>query len=157
MKVVWCSEIKGIILILSCHNSSVHRQNIVRDLSNISDLLVLYMGSLISQMVAGSMCAASSSIHLLHVFMQTPVCYFWQYLKMSTLIERCVCTKFCFKLGKTFETFKLLLRVFDDETKSCMTTYKWHRKFIDNQTTIEDYPCLGSLQPQPTAIPLSKV
>jgi hypothetical protein len=58
---------------------------------------------------------------------------------MSSLNERRVCVKFCFKLGKTFtETFAKLQKVFVDETMSRTTTYEWYIRFKDGRTSIEE-------------------
>ena len=183
MKVVWCSEINRTVLILSCNNSSVHRWKRVWDLLIFQTFL--YYTRVHLSVKWKPVIAAYSSIHLLHAFMLTHVCYFWQYLKMLTLTGVCVCvcvyahartqnfvsnwekllsrlsrahTKFCFKLGKTIiETFKMLQKVFGYETMSHMRIYKLHRRFKDNRTSTEDYPRLDCLQPQVMAIPLSKV
>jgi hypothetical protein len=72
------------------------------------------------------------------------VCYVRRYLGTSTLTEKRVCGKFCFKLGKTFtETFEMLPKVFDDETMSRARTWEWYRTFKDGGTSTEDDPRLG--------------
>jgi hypothetical protein len=57
---------------------------------------------------------------------------------MTDVKEQQICFKFCFKLGKTVETHKMLKEEFGDNALDQMQTYEWLKCFKSRQVSDDD-------------------
>jgi hypothetical protein len=57
---------------------------------------------------------------------------------MDGKIKRCVCIKFCLKLGKsTTETLEKLHEAFGGHSLSQTVVFEWHSRFKDGRVSVE--------------------
>jgi hypothetical protein len=58
---------------------------------------------------------------------------------MDGKIERCICVKFCVKLGKSAtETLEMLRDTFGEHSLSRTAVFEWHSRFKAGRLSVED-------------------
>jgi len=113
MKVVWCSEIKGTVLILSCNNSSVQRWNRVWDLLKFQTFLYYTRVHLSVKWYPGYCCIQFNSlapcvyVNTCFLLLAVP-----QNVDFNWIVCVCVCVCACARaLNFVSNWEKLLLRL----------------------------------------------